>query len=89
MAVQNDTGKKSGNGDMLLPLEQEESSSDEFKNESQSSKRKQKMKFKHFFSKSDLHPFEEIKWERREALIWRALREDAAEGDTAGDTAGY
>jgi ribonucleoside-diphosphate reductase alpha chain len=69
MAVQNDTGKKTGNDDMFFPLEQGEYSSDEFENKGQSFKRKKKMKFKHFFSKPNLHPFEEIEWERREALI--------------------
>ena len=75
MAVQNDTGKKTGNGDMLLPLDRDETSSDEFDNTGQSSKRKKKMKFKNFFSKPNLHPFDEIEWETREALIVNEKKE--------------
>lgn len=69
MSVINDTEIKTGNGDLLLPLQQDETSSDESDTSAQKSKRKKKLKFNHIFSKSGLHPFEEIEWEKREALI--------------------
>ncbi|MFX0094884.1 MAG: hypothetical protein ACFFBD_24320, partial [Candidatus Hodarchaeota archaeon] len=64
MSAQKDAIKETGQGDMLLPLDQDDTSSDEVENKNQSLKKKKKMKFKHFFSKSNLHPFDEIEWEK-------------------------
>ncbi|UCF65974.1 MAG: vitamin B12-dependent ribonucleotide reductase [bacterium] len=60
---------------MLLPLDQDNTYSDEVDNKTRNSKKKLKMKFKNFFSKTDIHPFDEIEWEKREAIIQNEKKE--------------
>jgi len=59
-------------GDLLFPLKEEKGSanSDQVKSDKKSSRRtSRKMRFEHFFSKPDIHPFDEFEWEIREAMI--------------------
>jgi len=58
--------------DLLFPLKEEKGSAnlDQVKSDKKSSRRtSRKMRFEHFFSKPDIHPFDEFEWEIREAMI--------------------
>ncbi len=66
--------EKDGATDMLLPLGIEESpvqveTADEGVHEPAVTKKAKKLKFEHYFSHPGVHPFDEIEWEIREALI--------------------
>lgn len=72
MPSQKDTNQDAGKDETLFSLDLENSISEsDGGDESSDAKRKKikKMTFKHFFSKPDVHPFDEIEWEVREALI--------------------
>lgn len=72
MPVRRGMIKETVNDEMLLPLIVENSSSNQKDKKSidmeRSGKRK-KMKFGYHFAKSSVHPYDEIEWEKRDALI--------------------
>lgn len=56
--------------EMMFPLDEITPVVDPPKPDSQEKKTKPyKMKFNHYFSKPNIHPFDEVEWDRREALI--------------------
>jgi ribonucleoside-diphosphate reductase alpha chain len=78
MAVQKDTMKVVDKDDLLFPFSIDNSSEKEDQNLEQApgkEKTKKKMKFHYYFSKSDIHPFDEIKWENRDAVILNEIKE--------------
>ncbi len=73
MPVHKVSKKADDNDEMLLPLDADSSISELDETvpdmDSKQEKKVNKMKFDYFFSKPGLHPFDEIDWEKREALI--------------------
>lgn len=77
MSVQKDTMKTAEVADLQLPLNSNPSDRED-QNRGKvagKEKNKKKMKFEFFFSKPDIHPFEEIEWETREAVILNEKKE--------------
>ncbi len=72
MPVRKATIKGTSNNEMLLPLNTENFSVKPKQNRGKSSikkKKTQKMRFEKYFSKLNVHPFDEINWEIRDAII--------------------
>jgi ribonucleoside-diphosphate reductase alpha chain len=70
MSVEKSVHDAPAQDEMMLPLEGDTGIVETRKSVSEEKKsRSHKMKFSHYFSKPDIHPFDEIEWKRREALI--------------------
>ena len=77
MAVQKDTMKVADRDELQLPLNNNSSPKEDHDKEQVPGKEKtrKKMKFDYYFSNPDIHPFDEIKWEKREAVILNEKKE--------------
>ncbi len=72
MAEKKATKDSADNDEMLFPLENENDPSEPGEQKVKDAKEKSedvKMKFDHYFSHPEIHPFDEIEWENRDALI--------------------
>ncbi len=78
MASHKERNNSSGNLDMFLPLENDQPEVNQIpakKSSSRKSNAGKRMRFEHCFSKPDIHPFDEITWEKREAIILNEKKE--------------
>jgi ribonucleoside-diphosphate reductase alpha chain len=72
MPVRKDTIKGTVNEEMLLPLVVENSADnqkDKIGTDAENSGKRKKMKYEYYFAKTGIHPYDEIQWEKRDAVI--------------------